>query len=162
MGSTPFAPPHWHFVPDDLDAGSLPAVVPLFDELAHRPLAGASDIERWLRDESELQSRIGAEQARRYIRMTRNTGDSAARDAYLAMERDVLPAVKLRTDELLHQQATGHRVRARRRCTARHDDVGTARARERLRGRQRHRQEGELDDHRSICAPTSITFSGGI
>jgi len=96
----PFAPPTWHFVPAGLDAGSLSQLVPLFDDLANRRLDTVDDLERWLRDESELSSRIGAEQARRYVRMTQHTDDEAAKEAYLAMEQDVMPVVKVRGDAL--------------------------------------------------------------
>lgn len=97
---TLFAPPRWDYVPADLDAGRLEALLPLFDELAARPLPDAAAIERWLRDESELASRIGAEQARRYVRMTRDTDDATARAAYLAIEQQVMPEVKVRSDAL--------------------------------------------------------------
>ena len=95
-----FPSPAWTFVPHDLDAGNLPALEALFDDLAGRPLASREQLERWLRDESELQSRIAAEQARRYVRMTRHTDDSAAKNAYLAMESEVMPRVKVRSDGL--------------------------------------------------------------
>ncbi|MBX3465185.1 MAG: M3 family oligoendopeptidase [Planctomycetes bacterium] len=95
-----FPPPAWAFVPDGLDAGRLDQLLPLFDQLAGRPLPDAPAIERWLIDESELASRIAAEQARRYIRMTRHTDDAAARQAYLDWERTVVPAVKVRSDAL--------------------------------------------------------------
>jgi oligoendopeptidase F len=83
-----------------LDAGSFEALEPLFDELAGRPLQTAAQLERWLRDESELQSRIDAEQARRYVRMTRDTANPAAKDAYLAMEQATMPRAKRRADAL--------------------------------------------------------------
>lgn len=95
-----FAAPKWAFVPPTLDAGRLDQLVPLFDELTHRALPDAAAIERWLRDESELSSRISAEQARRYVRMTRNTDDVGAKRAYLDLEQVVMPEVKVRSDAL--------------------------------------------------------------
>jgi oligoendopeptidase F len=97
---SPFAPPQWTFVPSTLDAGRLDHLAPLFDELMHRALPDAAAIEIWLHDESELSSRIGAEQARRYVRMTRNTEDAEAKRAYLEMEQAVMPEVKVRSDAL--------------------------------------------------------------
>jgi oligoendopeptidase F len=87
-------------VPGDLDAGSLPALEPWFASLEQRRLATVEDLERWLRDESELLARIGAEQARRYIRMTCHTDDAAAKADYLAMEQQVMPRVKVLADAL--------------------------------------------------------------
>lgn len=95
-----FAPPRWDFVPLALDAGRLEQLTPLFDALTHRALPDAAAIEHWLRDESELSSRIGAEQARRYVRMTRNTDDAEAKRAYLEIEQTVMPEVKVRSDAL--------------------------------------------------------------
>lgn len=82
------------------DAGDVAALAPWFDTLLCRHLADATAIEQWLSDESELQSTIVGEQARRYVRMTRQTDDAAARAAYLAMEREVMPYVKQRSNEL--------------------------------------------------------------
>ncbi|MBL8730672.1 MAG: M3 family oligoendopeptidase [Planctomycetes bacterium] len=87
-------------MPSTVDAGRLDQLAPLFDDLTHRALPDAAAIERWLRDESELSSRIGAEVARRYVRMTRNTDDMEAKRAYLEMEQKVMPEVKVRSDAL--------------------------------------------------------------
>jgi oligoendopeptidase F len=95
-----FNPPHWHFTPSDLDPGSVRALAPLFDELEQRALPDATAIERWLRDESELHSRVSGEHARRYVRMTRHTDEAEARQSYLAIEQSVVPFVKLRGDAL--------------------------------------------------------------
>jgi oligoendopeptidase F len=95
-----FAVPACSFVPPTLDAGRMDQLAPLFDDLASRTLPDAPAVERWLHDESELLSRIAAEQARRYIRMTRSTDDAAARQAYLQIEQQVMPQVKVRSDAL--------------------------------------------------------------
>ena len=73
-------PPRWSFVPPDLDAGDLAALEQQFETLEQRPLDGPDAVAQWLRDESELQSRIGAEVARRYIRMTCETENTSARE----------------------------------------------------------------------------------
>ena len=95
-----FPPPRYRFAPASLRAGCIADLDPLFDELAARPLASVADLEHWLCDESELAARIAGEQARRYVQMTRQTGDAAAKAAYLAMEQEVMPRVKVRSDEL--------------------------------------------------------------
>ncbi|MFO1076999.1 MAG: M3 family oligoendopeptidase [Planctomycetota bacterium] len=92
--------PTWHFVPTNLDAGSLAALEPLFEALLVRPVTTGPELERWLRDESELLARVGAEHARRYVRMTCDTEDAAAKAAYLAMEHEVLPRVRIQCDAL--------------------------------------------------------------
>jgi len=122
------APVLWHFAPNGLEAGELAALEPLFALLQQRDLPDAATLEAWLRDESELTARIGAEVARRYIRMTCHTEDAAAREAYLAMEQKVMPRVRVLADALDRKflatpalaqldQAT-HGVLVRRRRTA--------------------------------------------
>ncbi|MCA8949321.1 MAG: M3 family oligoendopeptidase [Planctomycetes bacterium] len=98
--ATEFSAPAWHFVPPELDAGTLAAIEPLFDELLQRPLGDTDALERWLRDESELLSRISAEQARRYVKMTCDTKDEASKQAYLQMEQQVMPRVRVLGDAL--------------------------------------------------------------
>lgn len=94
------APPKWEFAHDDFDASDLAAVEALFAALQQRQLVSVTDLERWLRDESELHSRIGAELARRYIAMTCHTDDDEAKNAYLSMEQEVMPRVKVLADVL--------------------------------------------------------------
>ena len=94
------AAPTWHFVPSPFDAGSLLALEPKYENLIHRNIPDAAALEIWLRDESELRSRVEAEKARRYIRMTCYTDDAEARKAHLAMEQEVMPRVKVLEDAL--------------------------------------------------------------
>ncbi len=100
MPDTQLRRPTFRFAREGLDAGSLTALRPLFEELLQRPLPDQPALERWLLDESELQSRIAAEAARRYIQMTCHTDDAQARERYLAFERDVLPEVRVLSDRL--------------------------------------------------------------
>jgi len=98
--ATQITAPVWQFVSTDLDAGSLDSLEPLFAQLVQRSLHDAAAIERWLVDESELLSRISAEQARRYVRMTKDTNDEQAREAYLAIEKEVMPRIRVLRDDL--------------------------------------------------------------
>ncbi len=95
-----FLPPRLRFTPPALDPAELTSIEPWFDELAMRRIDDAPALQRWLEDESELLARIAGEQARRYVRMTRHTDDAAAKAAYLAMEQQVMPRVKVRANEL--------------------------------------------------------------
>lgn len=95
-----FPAPELRFVPPTLDAGSVQELDPLFDDLSVRAITTRDDLEGWLQDESELLARIAGEQARRYVRMTCHTEDTSAKDAYLTMEQEVMPHVKVRANEL--------------------------------------------------------------
>lgn len=114
MGSvTPLFPaPARRFAPQDLDAGDLRQLEPLFDALRARPLDTLEQLRAWLRDESELLSCIEGEKARRYVQKTRRTDDATARDAYLAMEQRVMPRVKVLADALDKQFLASPAVRS--------------------------------------------------
>ena len=94
------ASPTWRFVPEDLDAGQLDKIESLFSQLQSRELTTVEELRRWLADESELAAQIGAAKARRYIRRTCHTEDKEAEDEYLRMEREVIPQVKVLSDQL--------------------------------------------------------------
>ncbi len=97
---TSFPAPPRRYLPERIDLGDRTQLDRCFTELIQRPLGTVADLETWLRDESELQSAIAGEQARRYVRMTRHTDDEDARQSYLAMEQTVMPHVKVRGNEL--------------------------------------------------------------
>ena len=80
--------PQWSFVPPAFDAGDLAHLEPLFARLEQRNLPDAATAEAWLRDESELLARIGAEQARRYVAMTCDTEDTAKKQRYLDLAQN--------------------------------------------------------------------------
>lgn len=82
------------FVPESLDVGDFEAVRPLLERLLARPLDTASDLETWLLDVSELQACMAEERSRRYIAMTRDTGDEIAERRYLELVEGFLPKVK--------------------------------------------------------------------
>ena len=93
-------PPPWHFVATDLDAGDMTQLERLFEDLRARSLDTEEQLQQWLGDESELLARIDAEKARRYVAMTRETDDDEKKEAYLELERNVMPRVKLLADAL--------------------------------------------------------------
>ncbi|MFM1873918.1 MAG: hypothetical protein RL398_3340 [Planctomycetota bacterium] len=94
------AAPVWRFVPTGLDAGVVEQLEPLFDDLLTRQVPDGPTLERWLVDESELFAKVHAEVARRYVRMTCHTDDESAKQAFLHMEQEVMPRVKVLADRL--------------------------------------------------------------
>lgn len=88
------------FLPADFAAGDVSAVEERFLQLESRTLDSITALERFLLDESTLHSHVTAEVARRYIRMTCHTNDAEARERFLAMEREVVPRVKVLGDKL--------------------------------------------------------------
>jgi oligoendopeptidase F len=94
----PPIPPAW--LPSRFDAGDWNSVVRRFDELDRRPVRSPAELERWLRDFSELSAALAEEDARRYIAMTCHTEDKKAEARYLAFQRDIVPKAKPRWQRL--------------------------------------------------------------
>ena len=86
------------FVPQDINLGDWPQIAPLFDQLERRAAeaSGATELERWLLDWSELNAALDEESSRRYIAMTCHTDNTDAEKAYLHFVEHVDPQLKPR------------------------------------------------------------------
>ncbi len=84
------------FLPPNVDFIDQARLNEWFDKLEKRPLQSREDMERWLKDESELVSAILEEQTLRYVRMTCQTDDPEREKAYLFFVENVEPLAKLR------------------------------------------------------------------
>jgi oligoendopeptidase F len=160
---TLFPTPPSRFVRGSVDVGEISELEPLFDDLANRAITSPDTLERWLLDESELQSRIGGEQARRYVRMTQHTDDAAAKAAYLAMEQTVMQHVKLRSNELDRKFLASPAVRAM--PAARYEVVVRRRRTTselfRAENNDLQRQEAELQtSHQALMGGITVPFDG--
>ncbi len=93
------------FVPADLDATRWENAAPWFQGLAQRPVRSAEDLERWLRDRSELEASCYEAEADLYIAMTCHTEDSAAQQAWTTYIETVPPRLKPAVFELDKRQA---------------------------------------------------------
>lgn len=82
------------FLPADVDFGDWSQIEPWMKKLTERPIESAEDLERWLLDRSELEAALSEARARRYIAMTRNTGDEAIEKEYLNFIENVEPKCK--------------------------------------------------------------------
>ena len=90
MTLTPPAPAR-HFLPADFTVASWAAVQPYYNSLRDRVLTSRADLERWLRDRSELESVLSEDLAWRYIRMTCDTQDPARTAAYQFFVTEIEP-----------------------------------------------------------------------
>jgi oligoendopeptidase F len=86
------------FVPQTIDLGDWPQIVPLFEQLELRAAKcqSAAELERWLLDWSELNAALDEESSRRYIAMTCHTDSADAEKAYLHFVEHVEPHLKPR------------------------------------------------------------------
>lgn len=88
------------FLPSKIDLTDVPKLKGIFRDLETRPVHSASDLEKWLKDESELASALAEEQAIRYARMTCQTDDPEREKAYLSFIENVEPEVKIGFSQL--------------------------------------------------------------
>ncbi len=93
------------FVPADLDASRWENAAPYFQSLVQRPVRSAEELERWLRDRSELEASCCEAEANLYIAMTCHTEDSAAQQAWTTYIETVPPRLKPAVFELDKRQA---------------------------------------------------------
>jgi oligoendopeptidase F len=82
------------FVPRDFDGTEWSHIDPLGNELLERPIASASEFERWLVDRSEFQAACGEAESNLYIDMTCDTEDQAKQQAYTRYIEAIPPRLK--------------------------------------------------------------------
>ena len=93
------------FVPAEIDASVWDNVRPLFEALTGREVGGASELEAWLVDRSELDATCSEARAELYIRMTCYTDDEQASAAWTTYLEDTLPPLKSASFALDTRQA---------------------------------------------------------
>ena len=91
------------FLPSNIDLTDLNRLQELFRNLQNRTVHSTSDLEKWLKDESELASALAEEQSIRYARMTCQTDDVAREKDYLLYIENVEPAAKIGFSQLDHK-----------------------------------------------------------
>jgi oligoendopeptidase F len=82
------------FVPQDLDLADFSKIEPLYQALLGRPVDTPEQLEKWLRDVSELSSVVDEYGSRRYIDKSCHTDDPAIEKAYLHFVENVEPQIK--------------------------------------------------------------------
>src|SRR3982074_2532234 len=82
------------FVPQDINPAELDQVTPLYETLLGRRIASASELERWLRDVSELSSVVIEYGSRRYVDKSCHTDDPALEARYMQFVQEIEPTTK--------------------------------------------------------------------
>lgn len=80
------------YIPSEL-AISWESLEPLFNELAGRSLNSVADLEKWLRDRSELEAALEEDFAWRYIRMTCDTTDEKLLSDFQFFATEIEPKI---------------------------------------------------------------------
>jgi len=81
------------FLSKDTDFNSWTSLKPFYEELKSRMLPGIDSLKSWLADLSELDAAVSEHVGWLYIRMTCNTQDKSATDAYTHFVSEIQPAI---------------------------------------------------------------------
>lgn len=73
---------------------------PVFDDLKNRPLSSLDDLKLWIKDKSKLDARLSEEFAWRYIRVTCDSQDGDAAQAFSQFVQGISPRVAALENEL--------------------------------------------------------------
>jgi oligoendopeptidase F len=92
--STTIARPVRHFVPVEIDFADFSQLQPLYDQLLKRPLESTGDLERWLKDFSELSSAVDEYGARLYIDKSCHTDDPQIEKRFMQFVEEIEPRLK--------------------------------------------------------------------
>lgn len=79
--------------PPQLDLSSWQSVEPVFKQLVNQPIGSVSELKKWLANLSEVEAELSEEIGWRYIGMTCNTADEAARNAFNFLVSEIEPKV---------------------------------------------------------------------
>jgi oligoendopeptidase F len=92
--------PARHFLPTDFKITTWDNLKPYFEDLLERPVNSAADLEKWLRDRSELESVVSEDMGWRYIRMTCFTDNEQYSNSYKDFVQNIQPHIAPLSDQL--------------------------------------------------------------
>ena len=79
------------FVPEDLIIDSWDKIKSLFDNLVEREISSASELEKWMLDQSELSAVLEEDMAWRYIKMNIDTTDEELGERFSFWIKEISP-----------------------------------------------------------------------
>lgn len=89
-----------HFVPKDFVVTDWASLEPFFKDLAKRPLNSRADLEKWLKDMSEIEAVVSEDACWRQIRMTCDTTDKSLEEAFTYFCMEIQPQLQPYADQL--------------------------------------------------------------
>ena len=81
------------FLPADFKVSDWAALEPYLEDLKSRQINSPAELEQWLLDRSELESVLSEDMGWRYIRMTIDTQDETATDAFHYFVNEIEPNI---------------------------------------------------------------------
>ncbi len=89
-----------HYVPADFEISDWNDLEPYFKELVERPVDSAQDLEKWMKDMSELEAVVSEDACWRQIRMTCDTTDKKLEEAFTFFCMEIQPKLQPYADQL--------------------------------------------------------------
>lgn len=91
--------PH-HFLPKEFEVKDWASLEPYFKELAERPINSVEDLERWLKDTSELEAAVSEDSCWRQIKMTCDTENKELEESFNFFMMEIQPRIQPFADTL--------------------------------------------------------------
>jgi oligoendopeptidase F len=88
------------FLPENFILTDWNSIASYFEDLVERPLLTAAEMEKWLKDMSELEAVIGEDVSWRHIRMTCNTEDKKLQENFTYFMMEIQPQIQPYADRL--------------------------------------------------------------
>jgi oligoendopeptidase F len=88
------------FLPENLVITDWNSISSYFEDLAERPLQTSADLEKWLKDLSELEAVVSEDVSWRHIRMTCNTEDKKLQENFAYFMMEIQPMIQPYADRL--------------------------------------------------------------
>lgn len=92
--------PERHFLPENFQVTTWDKLESYFKELAERPVNSKSELEKWLKDSSELEAVISEDACWRQVRMTCDTENKSLTEAFNYFYTDIQPHIQPYADAL--------------------------------------------------------------
>src|SRR6185503_10604928 len=89
-----------HFLPKDFVVTNWEALEPYFKDLLERELKTPVDLEKWLKDMSELEAVLSEDACWRQIRMTCDTENKSLEEAFIFFVMEIQPKIQPYADKL--------------------------------------------------------------
>ncbi|MEO6541660.1 MAG: M3 family oligoendopeptidase [Ferruginibacter sp.] len=89
-----------HFVPKDLTVTDWESLEPFFKDLLERNIDSKEDLEKWLKDQSELEALVNEDACWRQIKMTCDTENKSLEEAFNFFFMEIQPKIQPYADAL--------------------------------------------------------------
>ena len=98
--SAEILPARRQFLPESFSVTDWPSLEPYFKELLGREIRSTADLEKWLRDQSELEAVISEDACWRQIRMTCDTENKELEERFNYFHLHIQPHIQPCADKL--------------------------------------------------------------